>query len=160
MTREDAYFERLLLLAGLWEGYDEWLGFYLESEEPLSDIVLELVDCRGDMKEVEYRLNLYCQEKPFDEAGVHERLRLYLWENYKNGKMEKDEVLARMCRFSSRILPDDNSVCGNFRVLSDYYDLVEGGVISEEQFDGEFLAFLENGKRVDTDKFWEKVIRK
>ena len=76
MTREDAYFERILLLSGFWEGYDEWLGGYLESEEPLSDIVLELVDCGGDMKEVEYRLNLYCLEKPFNEESVHERLRL------------------------------------------------------------------------------------
>ncbi|MBQ9746484.1 MAG: hypothetical protein IJW21_06645 [Clostridia bacterium] len=160
MTREDAYFERLLLLAGLWEGYDEWLGSYLESEEPLSDIVLELVDCHGDMKEVEYRLKLYCLEKPFDEAGVHERLRLYLWENYKNGKMEKDEVLALMCRFSARILPDDDSVCTSFRELSDYYDLVKERMIAEEKFDSVFVAYLERGERVDTDKFWEKVIRK
>ena len=160
MTREEAYFERLLLLAELWEGYDEWLGFYLENEEPLSDIVLELVDCRDDMKEVEHRLNLYCQEKPFDEAGVYERLRRYLWENYNGGKMTKDEVLALMCRFSSRIIPFGNSVGANFMTLSDYYDLVKEKMIAEERFDNVFLAYLERGERVDTDKFWEKVERK
>ncbi|MBQ8404583.1 MAG: hypothetical protein IJX55_09215 [Clostridia bacterium] len=155
MTREDAYFERLLLLAGFWNGYDEWLDGYLKREEPLSDIVLELVDCGGDMKEVEYRLNLYCLEKPFDEESVHERLRLFLWDGYKSGKMSKDEVLAAMGKFS-RILPDGGAFGRDFEILYYDYDLVEGGVISEEQFDGEFLAFLESGKSVD----WEKVYRK
>ncbi|MBQ9746205.1 MAG: hypothetical protein IJW21_05230 [Clostridia bacterium] len=155
MTREDAYFERVLLLAGFWDGYDEWLDGYLEREEPLSDIVLELVDCRGDMKEVEYRLNLYCLEKPFDEESVHERLRLFLWDGYKSEKMSKDEVLAAMGKFS-RILPDGGAFGRNCEILYYDYDLVEGGVISEEQFDGEFLAFLESGKSVD----WEKVYRK
>jgi len=157
MTREDAYFERILLLAGLWEGYDEWLGYYLENEEPLSDIVLELVDCHGDMKEVEHRLNLYCLEKPFDEESVHERLRLYLWENYKRGKMAKDEVLALMCRFSSRIIPYGTGVHSNFMALSDYYDLVKEGMIAEEKFDKAFCAYLERGERVDTDKLWGKA---
>lgn len=48
MTREDAYYERILLLCGYWEDYDRWLDSYLETEEPLSDIVLELLDCRGN----------------------------------------------------------------------------------------------------------------
>ena len=159
MTREDAYFQRILLLSGFWEGYDEWLGSYLESEEPLSDIVLELVDCHGDMKEVEYRLNLYCLEKPFDEVGVYERLRLYLWENYKSGKMEKDALLATMGKFSF-ILPDGGAFVRNCRVLYDYYDLVEEQMISEERFEAVMLAFLERNERVDTDKFWKKVIWK
>ena len=39
MTREDAYYERILLLCGYWEDYDRWLDSYLETEEPLSDNV-------------------------------------------------------------------------------------------------------------------------
>ena len=159
MTREEAYFERILLLSGFWEGYDEWLGFYLENEEPLSDIVLELADCRDDMKAVERTLNLYCLEKPFDEERVHERLRLYLWENYKSGKMAKDEVLALMGKFS-RIIPLESDVHRNITVLYDYYDLVEEGPVAEERFDKVFEACLERGEWVDTDKFWEKVYMK
>ncbi len=152
MTREDAYFERVLLLSGFWDGYDEWLDGYLEREEPLSNIVLELVDCGGDMKEVEYRLNLYCQEKPFDEEAVHERLRLFLRDGYKSGKMSKDKILATMGRFSS-ILPDGGAFRRDCEILYYDYDLVEGEIISEERFDSEFLAFLESGKSVD----WGKV---
>ena len=159
MTREDAYFERILLLSGFWEGYDEWLGFYLENEDPLSDIVLELVDCHNDMKEVEYRLNLYCGEKPFDEESVHERLRVFLCDSYKSGKMAKDAVLATMGKFS-RILPDGGAFVNNCRVLYDYYDLVEERMIAEERFEAVMLAFLERNERVNTDKFWKKVKRR
>ena len=155
MTREDAYFERILLLSGFWEGYDEWLDSYLESEEPLSDIVLELIDCHGDMKEVEYRLDLYCQEKPFDEGAVHERLRVFLRDSYKSGKMTKDAVLATMGKFSF-ILPDGGAFVKNCRVLYDCYDLVEDRMISEERFEAVMLAFLERNERVNTDKFWRR----
>ena len=158
MTREEAYFERILLLSGFWEGYDEWLGFYLENEEPLSDIVLELIDCK-DIKAAEHRLGLYCEEKPFDEESVHERLRIFLCDSYKSGKMTKDIVLATMGNFS-HILTEDATFSKNCRVLFDYYDLVEERMISEERFEAVMLAFLERNERVDTDKFWKKVIWK
>jgi len=42
MTREEAYYHKILLMTGFTEGYDAWLDEYLEREDPLSDIVLEL----------------------------------------------------------------------------------------------------------------------
>ncbi|MDD6879893.1 MAG: hypothetical protein PUD59_06735, partial [bacterium] len=56
MIREDAFFERILLVSGFCEGYDKWLDKYLESENPLSEIVLKLVECGSNMKEVEHCL--------------------------------------------------------------------------------------------------------
>ncbi len=156
MTREDAYFERILLICGFWEGYDEWLGGFLESEEPISGVVLDLVDCGGDMKEVEHVLNLYCLEKPFDEEAAEKRLRLFLRDNYKSGKMSKDEVLAAMYRFSGA-LPFESKFGGNCAVLSDYYDLVGEKIVDVEKFDVVFADFLENGTHVDTDKMWDVV---
>ena len=156
MTREDAYFERILLLSGFWDGYDEWLGFYLENEDPLSDIVLELIDCK-DIKAAEYCLGLYCQEKPFDEGAVHERLRVFLRDSCKSGKMTKDAVLATMGKFS-RILPEGGAFMRNCEVLYYDYDLVEGGMISEKKFDAVMLDFLENNEWVDTDKYWLETV--
>ncbi len=153
MTREDAYFERILLICGFWEGYDEWLGAFLESEEPLSRVVLDLVDCGGDMKAVEHTLNLYCLEKPFDEEAAHERLRLFLRDNYKSGKMSKAAVLAAMFKFSGA-LPFGSKFAGNCAVLSDYYDLAEEKIVNAEKFDAAFADFLENGTHVDTDDMW------
>lgn len=156
MTREEAYFERILLLSGFWEGYDEWLGFYLENEEPLSDIVLELIDCK-DIKAAEHSLGLYCGEKPFDEESVHERLRAFLCDSYKSGKMKKDALLATMGKFS-RILPEGSAFRRNCEVLYYDYDLVEGGMIAEKKFDAVMLDFLENNEWVDSDKYWWETV--
>ncbi len=155
MTREDAYFERLLLLCGFWDGYDVWLNGYLEQEEPLSDIVLELLDCRGDIKEVEYRLHLYCLEKPFEENTVHERLHRFLWENYKSGQMSRDEVLATMGKLAGA-LPYECELARNCEVLYEYFDLVEEGYIDAQRFDRAFLDYLETGRKIDTDTLWRR----
>ena len=102
MTREDAYYRRILLLCGVWDDFDKWLDVYLEDEAPLSPIVLDLLDCRNDMKKAEHVLNLYCLEAPFDEESVHTRLRCYLKEGYQNGEMSKDQVMSLIFRFSKK----------------------------------------------------------
>ena len=152
MTREDAYYERILLLCGYWEEYDRWLDSYLETEEPLSDIVLELLDCRGDFKEIEYRLRLFCLEKPFNEEAVYERLRLFLRDKYKSGEWSKDDVMSALFRFSAKIpFCDFQNDCS---ALSDYYDLAIEGIVSMARFDPIFERFLEDGKYFDTKDFW------
>ena len=155
MTREDAHYRRILLLCGIWDDFDEWLDSYLEKEDPISDIVLTLTDCRGDMKEAEYALHLYCTEAPFDEESVHERLRLYLRDGYQSGKMTKDAVMSLIFRFSQKI-PETlfGNRCG---VLSDYCVLAEERIVDMERFDRVLLQFLEDGE-LDTDRFWERII--
>ena len=41
LSREDAYFENLLTL-GFFDEYNEWLDSCLETEDPLSNVALEL----------------------------------------------------------------------------------------------------------------------
>ena len=147
MTREEAYYERLKLLSGEWDSYDEWLNGYLEIEDPLSDIVLELIDCRDDMKEVEYRLNLYCQEKPFDEESVYERFRLEILERYEKGEMNTEDVVSRLYRIANYLY------CS---CISDYYDLVEEGIIQANKFELALKKWLRDGKHFDSDSCWER----
>lgn len=152
MTREDAYYERIKLLCGEWDSYDGWLDHFLENEKPLSDIVLTLVDCGDDMKEVERVLNLYCLEKSFDEERVYERLRLELFCQYETGTITKDHLLAAMFQYSRKI-PDCpfSYGCG---ALSDYYGLAEMGIVSMEKFDVLLVQFLRDGGHVDLDSIW------
>lgn len=152
MTREDAYYERIMLMCGYWEDYDRWLDVCLETEEPLSDIVLELLDCRGDRKETEYRLRLFCLEKPFNEEAVYERLRLLLHGKYKSGEWSKDDVMTALSRFSANIPFCDFQI--DCSALSDYYDLAEEGIVSMARFDPLLERFLEDGESFDTKEFW------
>ena len=149
MTREDAYYERIMLLCGYWDNYDEWLDFYLKTENPLSNIVLELLDCHGDIKEIEHRLNLYCLESPFDEESVYVRLRSYLRDGYKNKTLTEDDVMSALFRFSQKIpFCDFQDQCG---CLSDYYDLAKNGILDMKKVVVELNRWLNHGGRVNTE---------
>lgn len=62
MTREDAYYYKILLSNGFDDGYYEWLDGFLEKEDPLSDIVLELSLCGSNVDETIRLLHNYCAE--------------------------------------------------------------------------------------------------
>ncbi len=153
MTREEAYYERIKLLCGDWDAYDDRLNHYLETEEPLSDIVLTLVDCRDDMKEVERALNLYCQEKPFDEERVYDRLRLELYAAYGEGGMSKDRIMSTLYRYSQKI--PDCPFSYSCSVLSDYYELAELGIVDMCELDLALEKFLRGGGIVATEALWK-----
>ena len=156
MTREEAYYERLKLLCGEWDTYDEWLTKHMETENPLSDIVLELIDCRGDMKEVEYHLNLYCQEKPFDEESVYTRIRLKLFERYEKGALIADDVATTLFCIS-KVIPfcDFGLACGN---VSDYYVFVDQGLLDRTEFEFALKEFLAEGKPINVKIMWDKLL--
>jgi len=157
MTREEAYYERIKLLCGDWDSYDAWLNTYLETEDPLSNIVLELLECRDDIKEAEYRLNLYCQEKPFDEESVYVRLRLELYEQYEQGSMNSDDVATMLFRISA-IIPfcAFQLACGN---ISDYYVFVSEGLLNQEEFDLALKEFLREGRPINVNIMWDKLLK-
>ena len=157
MTREEAYYERLKLLSGEWDSYDEWLNGHLEIEDPLSDIVLELIDCRDDMKEVEYRLNLYCQEKPFDEESVYERFRTEIFERYEKGEMNTEDVVSGLYRVAKNLPFCDFYLDCSF--ISDYYDLVEEGIIRANKFDLALKKWLIDGEPIKPECLWDKYIK-
>ena len=121
-----------------------------------SDIVLELIDCRDDMKAVEYRLNLYCQEKPFDEESVYTRLRLELFERYEKGEMITDDVATTLFRIS-QVIPfcDFGLACVN---VSDYLYFVDQGLLDRAEFELALKKFLAEGKVIEVDVMWDKLL--
>ncbi len=147
MTREEAYYWRIKLLCGYDKKYDHWLDTYLETEEPLSDIVLTLLDCHN-INDVLRCLNLYCLEKPFDEESVYRRLRLELREQYENASITQDCLLSELYRIS-QIIPDCQFQ-NRCLTLSDYYELVELGFADKNEFDAILRKWLFEGGTIDT----------
>ena len=92
MKREDAYYYKILLMAGIEEGYDQWLDGFLENEDPLSDIVLNLSLCGSDVNATISCLHNFCAEETLDERAVVEKLRMFLKEAYHAGRMTKEET--------------------------------------------------------------------
>ena len=157
MKREDAYYYKILLMAGIEEGYDQWLDGFLENEDPLSDIVLNLSLCGSDVNATISCLHNFCAEETLDERAVVEKLRMFLKEAYHAGRMTKEETVSYMYRFAvAHEDPGgfDSEIWADMYYLGDYYALAEEGVISWDSFDAQFLAYLNEGIPLDSDKIW------
>ena len=149
MKLDDAYYHLLLLKSGLDDGYDAWLDAYLEAEDPLSDIVLNLISCGSKMNETISCLNAYCGLKPeVDERAICDRLRNFLKEAYHIGRMTQREVADAMYRI---VLAHgdpgdfDFDIWGDFYYLEDCLSLAEDGIESKDVFDEAFFLFLNEG---------------
>ena len=159
MNREDAFCHKIMLMAGLDGGYDEWLNKYLESEDPLSDIVLELACCGSDINKTISVLHSFCGEQPIDEAAVCERLRLFLKNAYYANRMSKEEIASAMYRLAQNVGDPgdfDIEIWGDMYYLDHYYDLVKDGIISWERFDRAFFAYLDDSTPVDLSRIWNE----
>ena len=159
----DAFYHKLLLMTGLDDGYDEWLNYYLESENPLSAIVLELACCGSDINKTISVLQNYCGEHPFDEAAVCDRVRLFFNHAFYSNKMNKKEISSTMYRLALNVGDPgdfDINLWGSMYYLNDYYSLAEDGIISWERFDFAFFSYLDNGTPVDSNLIWNRNTKK
>ena len=159
LKREDAFFHKLMLMEGLDGGYDEWLNTYLEKEDPLSDIVLELACCGSDINKTISVLDSFCGEQPIDEAAVCARLRLFLKDAYYANRMSKEQIASAMYRLAQNVGDPgdfDMEIWGNMYYLDHYYDLAKDGIISWERFDLVFFDFLNNDTPVDPSRIWKE----
>ena len=159
MKLDDAYYHLLLLQSGLDDGYDAWLDGYLETEDPLSDIVLNLASCGSNMNETISCLNAHCGLKPaVDERKICDRLRNFLKDAYHNGRMSQREVVDAMHRIAlAHDAPWDSEtdIWDEFYYMEDRLDLVDDGFASREVFDNAFEAFLDDGICCD-EIHWER----
>jgi hypothetical protein len=146
-----------MLMTGLDDGYDEWLNYYLESENPLSNIVLELACCGSDINKTISVLHNFCIEQSLDEAVVCDRVRAYFKDAYYSNRMSKEEISSTMYRLSLNVgAPGDIDIhlWGSMLYLDDYYSLANDGSISWEGFDFAFFSYLDNGIPVDSNRIW------
>lgn len=157
MNYSDAYYHLMLMQVRFDDNYDAWLNTYLEKEDPLSDIVLELSLCISDLNKTISCLKAYCSGKPVDEKTVAERLRLFLKESYNSGRMSKSEVVSAMYRLATNHAYPyefDTDTWGDMYYLEDYYNLAEDGIIPWDNFDRIFSAYLNEGTPLDSEKLW------
>jgi hypothetical protein len=147
MTREDALYQKLLLAAGFVEQYEPWLAEFVEKEDPLSDIVLDLSWCGGDFKEIVSCLHRYITDTVVDEVAVADRLRLFVKEQYESGKLDAEGCMTAFYRFSAEMI-GHSSIWDYMMALSDYYGGVTEGWYPEKKWKKAFVAFLSEGKQI------------
>ncbi len=150
MTREDAYYYKILLSNGFDDGYYEWLDGFLEEEDPLSDIVLELSLCGSNVNETIRLLHNYCAEEEFDDGAVGERIRLFLRDGFSSGRFTKDEVISLMYNIAMPCIEHEGleaKIWCDMFYMDDYYSMA-GGILASKKFDRMFHDFLNDGKPI------------
>lgn len=148
MTREDAYYLKMLLLSDFRAEYEEELNGFLEAEEPISDIALKLAFLGSDTEKAIYELHCYALEEGFDEDAVCDRLRLFLKKAYHSGQMCKEEIVDQMYRFVMQyeeLFESDSDYWYCMYIMDDASHMAESGMISREDFDTLFFNFLNEG---------------
>lgn len=159
MKREDAYYFKILLSFGFFDGYNQWLDSFLEVEDPLSDIVLELALCRSDANKTISCLHNYCAAQTFDEKAVCDKLRIFLRDAHYSNRLSKEETASYMYHFALCHGDPADGVTefwGDMYYMDDYYSLAKDGIISWKNFDLAFYSYLDGGIPVDTQAIWNK----
>ncbi|MBQ7829997.1 MAG: hypothetical protein IJ345_06980 [Clostridia bacterium] len=147
MNYNEAYYFKILLTNGISEEYDQWLNSYLTTEQPLSDIVINL--CGADINQTIAYLHNYSANM-FDQETVCRMLREYLRKEYEANKLSMEEVCNLMYRFSiTHGDPGDydfnEDVWVDMFYIDECYSLAKEGVISMEKFEKAFNSYLNHG---------------
>lgn len=156
MRFEEAYYYNILLMSGLNDEFDNWLNQRLEEQDPLSDMVLQLVSCGSDVNKTISCLHDYCRGQDIDEKTVCEKLRLFLKNAYHCGRFNKEQVVFYMSRFCVNhgdVSNYDMKTWGCMFYMGDYYAFAKEGLITWERFDSAFLSYLDDGNTFALDRF-------
>lgn len=149
MTPERAAYHRLMLLSGLREEFDRELDLALETEDPITDPVLDLAFCMLDLDRTISVLYNYTLNYRIDEQQVYDMILTELRRQYTEKLLTPAQLTHIMVTMAQN--------CGNafaepwdrLRYPSYLYELVEEGFISEEAFNAAFEAFLLHGRKID-----------
>lgn len=151
MTREDAYYQMLLLKCGITDVFNSWFNDLLENEEPLSKETMGLIDKSDDINAAISYLEQLCGSDR-DEREACRRVRLFLRDEYTAGRMTNARCAEIMYIISVYNNCFDNPVWEDMYYLSNVYDYAEIGVCTMENFEELFKRYLETGEYLKTLK--------
>lgn len=100
MTYNEAMYHKLMLQAGFREAFDRRLDQLLQTEDPLSPLVLELSHCGGDRNRIISCLQQYTQAAAWDPRKVFDLVWEDLRQRHHGGSIAPSLLVAAMSRIS------------------------------------------------------------
>ena len=152
MTPEEAAYHRVMLLAGLRDGYDLALDSALENENPLSGLIVNLAFCVPDTEKTISVLYNYILDNPPDDRRVFSLVMEDFRNRYLSKSMTEVQICDKMCDVVNKLGKGLDEPWYELVVLSDDCDLMKDGVISAEAFCERFEAYLLRGESLNV---WE-----
>ena len=147
MTPERAAYHRLMLLVGVREEYEQELDLALETEDPLSPLLLDLAFCMSDLSQTVSFLYNYTLDYSVDEQQVYDMIMAELRRQYVRGQMNAGEVCEILSKIQ-RICDFGEPWIDLYTYLYEY-ELLDEGIISQEVFKTGFDSVFLHGERID-----------
>ena len=157
MMPERVAYYRAMLLVGIRDKLDEAFDHALETEEPLSDLILSLSTCISDDEAVLSVLQEYIWDHTIDEQVVYHMIRGDFRQRRLSGQMTRAEVTEYLYGI---VLSLDKCFVDPWYDLTtpDHaFELWRDGFISEGAFNQCFDAWLLRGENLDPWKLQEQL---
>lgn len=149
MTPERAAYHRLMLLAGLREEFDQELDHALETEDPITQPILDLAFCMSDPNQTLSVLYDYSLSHPVDDLQVYSMVMTELRRQYAANLLTPAQLVHIMYTIAQNHDDCFGGSWDQFRYPSYAYELLEDGLISEEVFQIAFEASFLHGQETD-----------
>lgn len=142
MTPEQAVCYRRMLAVGMTDPYQRDLGFALEKEDPLSDLLLDLALCLSDTRQTVLILDDYIGICAVDEAKIHNMICAEMQKSYRNGSMDLLQIAETMFAILLRAGIWNEKAWQELRCLYYEYDEVKAGYWDMDHFLDSFSEYL------------------
>ena len=152
MTAEMVAYYRAMLLVGIRDRFDADFDQALETDAPLSNLVLSLSTCISNDEAVLSVLQEYILDRAVNEQIVCNLVLDDFRCRCREGKLTRREVADCMCRMVASLDKRWDDPWENLTTPEHALDLWQDGWIAEEVFNRCFDAWLFEGKQIDP---WE-----
>lgn len=134
MTPERAAYHALMLRFGLNDAFDREFDEALETEDPLSKLILDLTSTASDINRTIALLRDHCYENPPKVDIVYDLVWKDLCERFCSGRLN-DEELSNLAWTLAEAAEDWwNADWEDFRTLEYHYETWFDGMISKERY--------------------------
>ena len=157
LSYEDACFYKLLLQCGFKEEVLKWIDDIAYNNETLEGIYLDLVCAKDNINELISCLHNYIVDKQIDEKKLCNKLREFVKDEYKDGKLSLKEVSECLYGFAVAMERTFENDWLSFSIIGEYYDLAVDGIINGPKFQLFVEKYLETGEDINSDLLWKNT---
>lgn len=163
LTYEDSCFYKVLLCQGFTKEVDEWINEIIRSlndNEVLQGVYLDLV-CAYNLKENSLNemiscLHNYIGDNKLNEEEVCNKLRLFIKDKYDKGELNELDAVNYLAGFAISSEKQYDKYWINLFELSYITDYYDEDFLEEDEYKEIIKVFLETGKTLDVNPFWNR----
>lgn len=155
LSYEDACFYKHILQGSFYQEVNEWVDSIAVNNDLLEGIHLDLVCNQDNLNELISCLHNYIGNNKIDNKCLCDRLRLFIKEKLNKNEISCEEAANSLCGFSINAEKWEEEHWHDFYMLSVYGDYMDGGFLAVEDYHKIVSEFVNTGKLLHPDDFWE-----